>query len=719
MEESTLTINEAKLKKIADEILRQRCTSGDEHQYHIDQMNNFLKIDISTELELGHEHKFITEIVVRRANECIVSITESDYKNLNKNDIEDIYLLIMNSKDFQLGIESYQQKVNLTAPTISFLRIEKHKMFFIIYEPMHGIIYKNSKKEKRVMRHSEIHKFYDAILEVTMSSATSDVTYTSVYTDSEPGRAFWGADYEGLSEGGIPRVIVLGYDGLPLQPVAPPSPDFMLGPENPQTPPVPQEEDEREPLFIQAHDPNYVPEPIYPEYIPLEDDHEFPAEEQPLPPIDSPTAESPGYITESDPEEDPEGYEDDETEDGPVDYPMDTFEGVTDWHQSLVTMSSATSDVTYTSVYTDSEPGRAFWGADYEEISEGGIPRVIVLGYDGLPLQPVAPPSPDFILGPENPQTPPVPQDEDEREPMFIQAHDPDYVPEPIYPEYIPLEDDHEFPAEEQPLPPMDGGDDGDDDDGDSSRDDANDEDEDEEDEEDEEEEEHLAPADSTTVIPADEPVFPPEGTEPIIPPPSTDITIGARITIRPQTSISLPPEAEVERLLTMTTPSPSPPISLSPPSAGERLARCTAPPAHSPPLPPSSGCLTQIQTLRIASTQALIDAVTTALPPPSLPPLPPSLSIPSPVDRRDDIPESEQPPRKRLHLSTLGSRYEIGESSTARPARDVGYGIRDTWVDPAEAVPEIAPMTVGEVNTRVTELAELHEHDTQDLYAY
>ncbi|GKF20555.1 hypothetical protein Tco_0069193, partial [Tanacetum coccineum] len=115
-----------------------------------------------------------------------------------------------------------------------------------------------------------------------------------------------------------------------------------------------------------------------------------------------------------------------------------------------------------------------------------------------------------------------------------------------------------------------------------------------------------------------------------------------------------------------MTTPSPSPPISLSPPSAGERLARYMAPLAHSPPLPPSSGCLTQIQTLRIASTQALIDAVTAALPPPSLPPLPPSLPLPSPVDRRDDIPESEQPPRKRLHLSTICSRYEIGESSTA-----------------------------------------------------
>ncbi|GKE55542.1 hypothetical protein Tco_1494727, partial [Tanacetum coccineum] len=117
-----------------------------------------------------------------------------------------------------------------------------------------------------------------------------------------------------------------------------------------------------------------------------------------------------------------------------------------------------------------------------------------------------------------------------------------------------------------------------------------------------------------------------------------------------------------------MLTPSPSPPISLSPPSARERLARCMAPPAHSSPLLPLSGCPTQIQTLRIASTQALIDAVTTTLPSPPLPLLPPSLYIPPHVDHRDDIPEFEQPPRKRLYLTTLGSRYEVGESSTARP---------------------------------------------------
>ncbi|GJW18250.1 hypothetical protein Tco_0025686 [Tanacetum coccineum] len=297
MEEVSLTINEAELKKIADEMLRQRCTSGDEHQYHIDQMKNFLKSDIvwerpekivlslhkfpaiifndvdieewtsrwvnkcvkkfnpyarygvehwknphakifyikrqkepgkpkevvysnskiiqviKTYWELGHEHKFITEIVARRANECIVSITESDYKNLNKNDIEDIYLLIMNGKvpdyaetgllwslsvfirssviwervhDFQLGIESYQQKVNLTAPTISFPGIEKHKMFSIIYEPVHGIIYKNSKKEKRVMRHSEIHKFCDATLNRVLEglkSYNNDVKYGYIQRD--------------------------------------------------------------------------------------------------------------------------------------------------------------------------------------------------------------------------------------------------------------------------------------------------------------------------------------------------------------------------------------------------------------------------------------------------------------------------------------------------------------------------------------------------------
>ncbi|GKA88211.1 hypothetical protein Tco_0809975 [Tanacetum coccineum] len=294
MEEVSLIIDEAKLKKMVDEMLRQRCTLGYEHQYHIDQMKEFLisvivsesrkeilvsphprkttpliqssqrypeapplslinqdllylkkgsykfpaiifndddieertsiwvnkcvkkfnpyaqygvehwknphakifyirkqkeprkpkeeiysnsKIIqvIKTYWELGHEHKFITEIVARRANDCIVSITEPDYKNLNKNDIEDIYMLIMTGK-----------KVNLTAPTITFPGIEEHDMFSIIYEPMHGIIYNNSKIEKRVMRHTKIHKFCDATLNRVLEglkSYNNDVKYGYVQKD--------------------------------------------------------------------------------------------------------------------------------------------------------------------------------------------------------------------------------------------------------------------------------------------------------------------------------------------------------------------------------------------------------------------------------------------------------------------------------------------------------------------------------------------------------
>ncbi|GJY30193.1 hypothetical protein Tco_0413688 [Tanacetum coccineum] len=104
--------------------------------------------------------------------------------------------------------------------------------------------------------------------------------------------------------------------------------------------------------------------------------------------------------------------------------------------QSVI-MSSATSAVTYTSVYTDSEPGRAFWGADDEEPVTPTITRLHTRPRGSTDNQPVS-------------------SDEMDREPMFVHAHDPDYVPEPYYPEYIPLEDEHEFSAEEKPILPVD-----------------------------------------------------------------------------------------------------------------------------------------------------------------------------------------------------------------------------------------------------------------------
>ncbi|GJS10336.1 integrase, catalytic region, zinc finger, CCHC-type containing protein [Tanacetum coccineum] len=116
---------------------------------------------IRTSYELGHEHKFIIEIIVTRANGKIDPIPEQDYKYLNKNDIEDMYLLYINDK---LGIKRYQQNVNLIAPTITFPGIKEYEVFDITSEPVCGMIYENNKKEKRVMVHKDIHKFCDATL---------------------------------------------------------------------------------------------------------------------------------------------------------------------------------------------------------------------------------------------------------------------------------------------------------------------------------------------------------------------------------------------------------------------------------------------------------------------------------------------------------------------------------------------------------------------------
>nr|GEU64249.1 reverse transcriptase domain-containing protein [Tanacetum cinerariifolium] len=189
-----------------------------------------------------------------------------------------------------------------------------------------------------------------------------------------------------------------------------------------------------------------------------------------------------------------------------------------------------------------------------------------------MSLGKLAPASPDYIPGPEEPQTPPASEDENEHEPMFIQPHDLDFMPEPIYPEYIPLEDEHILPAKEQPLPP-----------------------------------------------------------------------VGSPTTESPGYVVESDPKEDPEEYEDDETED----------------ARYMAP---------------------------------AALP---SPPLPPPLHMPPPSNYKDDIPEIEMPPRKRLCLSTLGSST-LDAEARQRGIGEVGYGIRDTWVDPTETVPEIAHMTVG-----------------------
>ncbi|GJX09698.1 hypothetical protein Tco_0199557 [Tanacetum coccineum] len=338
-------------------------------------------------------------------------------------------------------------------------------------------------------------------------------------------------------------------------------------------------------------------------------------------------------------------------------------------------MSSASSAVTYTSVYTDSEPGRVFWGAD-EEISDGGSPRVIVYGYDGLPIQPVDPPSPDYVPGPEPPPSPiKIP-----------------YVPEPEYPEY--LEDPEEDSEEEYADYPADGGD-GDDkpsgDDGDDDTDDDDDEEPFEDEEDDEEEEEHPAPADSSA-IPVVDPVPSAGDTE------AFETDESAPTPRPPQIRI---PFAQTRLRRARKTVRPEPPMSAS---MEARIAEYAA--APTPPLPVASSPLPLPSPLTTSPTDAgaplgyraagIRMRAAVASPPSLLPPTSP----------RTDVPEAEMPPRKRACLTTPAPGYEIGESSAAgaarqpRPTPEV-----DTWDEIVEAMMEIAPTTLEGVDQRVTEL--------------
>ncbi|GKC04651.1 hypothetical protein Tco_0996261, partial [Tanacetum coccineum] len=327
----------------------------------------------------------------------------------------------------------------------------------------------------------------------------------------------------------------------------------------------------------------------------------------------------------------------------------------------------------------------------------------------------VAPPSSDYVPGPEEPeQAPPLP----------------DFVPDPVYPEFMPPEDEVLL-AEEQPLPaaashtvdslgyvpnsdpeedpeeddevdpeedPIDGGDDGDDED--ESSDD--DEDDDVDIEEDEEEEEQLDPADSAVVaLPAVDHAPSIEETKPFetdesaaTPPPHPAYRVTARISIRDEPPTPFWSDTEVAKLLAIPTPPPSP---LSPWSS-------PLPQIPSPPLPPILSPLpvsfpppaspTYPLGYRAAMIRLRAETPSTShLPhphiilshtsadyspsgtPPLLPiPLPTSslpLHLPS-ADHGADRLEVCLPPQKRLCFA-FGPRYEVGESSSAPDARPNG----------------------------------------------
>ncbi|GKA36666.1 hypothetical protein Tco_0723231 [Tanacetum coccineum] len=66
-------------------------------------------------------------------------------------------------EDVQLGVESYQKKLNITKPQTTFDGISIKEPYTTTYDPK-GVMYLNKIKRKRLMRTDELYKFFDGTL---------------------------------------------------------------------------------------------------------------------------------------------------------------------------------------------------------------------------------------------------------------------------------------------------------------------------------------------------------------------------------------------------------------------------------------------------------------------------------------------------------------------------------------------------------------------------
>nr|GEV17507.1 reverse transcriptase domain-containing protein [Tanacetum cinerariifolium] len=550
---------------------------------------------------------------------------------------------------------------------------------------------------------------------MSLDSASSEATYMSILSHEDP--LAWAVDLFGLQEPDSPKA-------------ASASPEYVPGPEEPeQAPPSP----------------DYIPGPEYLEYLAPADD-EIVAEDQPYANYAIHITLSLGYVADSDPEED--------TEDGPCAPRCNKCKRID--HLALDCRISGPNgnnnnrgnSETTQNAGTCYECGvQGHFKRDCPKLKnkncgiQGGndnAPAKVfshVIGFIIIRVE-AAPASPDYVPGPkELEQAPPLPG----------------YIPGPEYPNYLApaddkiiaedqpyadyaspialspgyvadsdLEEDPEEDSEDVPVDyPTDGGDE--DDDNVSSDDD-------DEEKEASKEEEHLAPTDSI-VAPAVDLVHFFEETEAFdiyLTPGTYAFSIRGGEAFETDESVATPLPSPVDHttplgLRYLSNPRnlclfhqrrrsrdflpylhhhhhhsshyhhPLQRNALLGFKASMRRLRASSPSTHhslhpSPPLPP------------LPSSLYLPPHVPTLLPFPS-PPLLALLFIPPTVDRREDIPEAELPPRKRLCLTALTLRYKRVE--------EVGYGIMDIWVDPAKAVEEVSSMTLEGVNARVTELTE------------
>ncbi|GKE69461.1 hypothetical protein Tco_1527533, partial [Tanacetum coccineum] len=83
-------------------------------------------------------YAFLKEIVLRKADYKEYKISEADFKNLHPNDFKDL----KHVEDLQLGIESYQTKLNLTQPDWDASDFLFKEDYTIVSKPR-AVIYKD------------------------------------------------------------------------------------------------------------------------------------------------------------------------------------------------------------------------------------------------------------------------------------------------------------------------------------------------------------------------------------------------------------------------------------------------------------------------------------------------------------------------------------------------------------------------------------------------
>nr|GEZ52539.1 hypothetical protein [Tanacetum cinerariifolium] len=106
-----------------------------------------------------HSYKHLDWITIRRDDDKLYRFKEGDFKRM----FTRIIVIQRRMEDLQLGVESYQKRLNLTKPYM-YRSDLKRREAYTAYSNPRGFIYQNKDKKNRLMRIDELHKFNDGTL---------------------------------------------------------------------------------------------------------------------------------------------------------------------------------------------------------------------------------------------------------------------------------------------------------------------------------------------------------------------------------------------------------------------------------------------------------------------------------------------------------------------------------------------------------------------------